>query len=158
MKINHFACKPCNISFFSFSYSLAERTLTIMCSIWWSHAAHSKSRCLNTKVHYIRRLPWEAQSSFANQLCRVWTKFNMAGDLNSQKVRAACLLSIFFDKNSAKKLFYIFITFRLQSYWMKHLLKSCEDGWRLTAARSSRWKNHVKKTQAIEGKTALIPF
>ena len=75
---------------------------------------------LNTKACYIRRLPWEALSSFANQLSRVRTKFNMAGDSNSRKVRAACLLSIFFDKNSAKKLLYIFLTFRLQSYWMKH--------------------------------------
>jgi len=49
------------------------------------------------------RLPWEAQSLFANQLCRVRIKFNMAGDSNSRKVRAACLFSISLDKNSAKK-------------------------------------------------------
>ena len=59
---------------------------------------------LNTKARYIRRLPWEALSSFANQLSRVRTKFNMAGDSNSRKVRAACLLSIFFDKNSVTKI------------------------------------------------------
>ena len=126
-------------------FSVYRIFFMLLSRIWRSQL--KLTLALNTKARNIRRLPWEAQSSFANQLCRVRTKFNMAVDSNSRKVRAACLLSIFLTKILQKKLFYIFITFRLQSYWMKHLLKSCEDGWRLTAARSSRWKNHVKKLQ-----------
>ena len=40
--------------------------------------------------------------------CTDPVKFNMAGDSNSRKVRAACLLSIFFVKNLFKNNYFIY--------------------------------------------------
>ena len=54
------------------------------------HKKMASELILNTKARYKRRLPWEAQSSFASQLKRVLFKFNMAGDSNSRNLKGQC--------------------------------------------------------------------